>query len=291
MKNFYISDLDGTLLQDNATLSNFAKENILRLIDNDIKFTVASARGVEAIRNILDGIDLKVPVIEVNGAYISDLKTGKVRCVTEIPYIVKYELNYIFDLNSMNPIVSTYDGRRKKLCYIGAKNKGLEWFVNDRTRANDDRLCKIDNTLEVIDDRAVCYTMIDRKEKLQGLYNLLKQTYKDSLAVHLMENSYSPGWYWLSLYHKEATKASAINSLITKGNYGDHHVYTFGNEANDISMIKCGDTGIAVANATEELKGYADKIITSNSDDGVIKFILENEYGVEIEDSITESVT
>ena len=47
----------------------------------------------------------------------------------------------------------------------------------------------------------------------------------------------------------------------------------FGDQGNDASMVKCAGVGVAVANATDELKAVADYVTSSNDDDGVAEFI------------------
>ena len=69
----YISDLDGTLLRNDATLSDYSKTKIQQLVRNGVHFSVASARSVVAIQKIFDGVKFHLPVIEFNGAFISDL--------------------------------------------------------------------------------------------------------------------------------------------------------------------------------------------------------------------------
>ena len=64
MNTIYVSDLDGTLLRDDATLSAFSRNVLRELLRNDIPFTVASARNVTSIRAILAGLKLHLPVIE-----------------------------------------------------------------------------------------------------------------------------------------------------------------------------------------------------------------------------------
>ena len=93
MKNkLFISDLDGTLLNDNAMLSNFSLKNLNALIEKGLQFTVASARSVIAMQKILKGLKIKLPVIEFNGAFLSDLRTGKHVIVNEINPEIKYDL-------------------------------------------------------------------------------------------------------------------------------------------------------------------------------------------------------
>ena len=75
-KVFYISDLDGTLLRSDASLSSYSKSCLNEMIADGLQFTVASARSVVSMRHILDGLEISLPIIEFNGAFISDLKTG-----------------------------------------------------------------------------------------------------------------------------------------------------------------------------------------------------------------------
>src|SRR5690554_6856541 len=73
----YISDLDGTLLNGQAELSPVSRNLLKEMIADGLCFTVASARSVYSISQMLKGLSLNLPVIEFNGAFISDLETGR----------------------------------------------------------------------------------------------------------------------------------------------------------------------------------------------------------------------
>ena len=73
----YISDLDGTLLQGDATLSPYSRQLLNSLLQEGLPFTVASARSIVSMQPILKDVALSLPVIEFNGAFISDLATGR----------------------------------------------------------------------------------------------------------------------------------------------------------------------------------------------------------------------
>ena len=64
MNTVYVSDLDGTLLRSDATLSVFSRDTLTRLLSEGLLFTVASARSVASIRPILAGLKLPLPIIE-----------------------------------------------------------------------------------------------------------------------------------------------------------------------------------------------------------------------------------
>lgn len=76
--------------------------------------------------------------------------------------------------------------------------------------------------------------------------------------------------------HRNATKWNAINAVTARFKISTLDITAFGDDINDIEMLrKCG-IGIAVANALEEAKAAADYICDTNDNDGVAKWIEEN---------------
>jgi hypothetical protein len=66
-------------LRSDATLSDLARDGINRLPDAGVHLSLASARGTAGMRVLLDGVRLRLPVIELNGAFVSDLHSGPPR--------------------------------------------------------------------------------------------------------------------------------------------------------------------------------------------------------------------
>ena len=73
----YVTDLDGTLMRNNETLSEHTVQTINELVGRGMAFTFATARSIESARKITGGLKLKLPVITRNGAVLADNNTGK----------------------------------------------------------------------------------------------------------------------------------------------------------------------------------------------------------------------
>ncbi|MCO1604723.1 HAD-IIB family hydrolase [Desulfosporosinus nitroreducens] len=111
MRNgLYISDLDGTLLRNDATLSDYSKTKIQELVRNGVLFSVASARSVVAIQKIFVGVKLNLPVIEFNGAFISDLETGYHEFINEIDKSITSEILSLSSRQGCLPFISSFNG-------------------------------------------------------------------------------------------------------------------------------------------------------------------------------------
>ena len=78
MKTLYLSDLDGTLLRTDATLSRFSKRLLGGLIGRGMLFSYATARSFSSASVILRGLDLRLPAITYNGTFCVDAATGEV---------------------------------------------------------------------------------------------------------------------------------------------------------------------------------------------------------------------
>lgn len=71
----------------------------------------------------------------------------------------------------------------------------------------------------------------------------------------------------------EASKWTAISNLANKMNIKTENIIAFGDDTNDIEMIKNAGIGVAMGNADEQLKSIADFITDTNQNDGVAKFL------------------
>ena len=71
----------------------------------------------------------------------------------------------------------------------------------------------------------------------------------------------------------KATKGAAVLALGRRFGVMPSEIMTFGDSANDISMIEAAGVGVVMDNARAEIKEYADLIAPSNEDEGVAQII------------------
>jgi hydroxymethylpyrimidine pyrophosphatase-like HAD family hydrolase len=79
---------------------------------------------------------------------------------------------------------------------------------------------------------------------------------------------------WYKLSKKAATKEKAITELCRHLNISSSKIAAFGDDFNDIGMLKLCGAGLAMENAIDEVKKAADQVCASNENDGVAKWIL-----------------
>lgn len=276
MDALYISDLDGTLLTNKATLSDFSRNTLQGLLDDGIPFSVASARSVVAMQTILSGLTLKLPVIEFNGAFLSNLETGRHEIINSIEPQVVEDIYSLIVKSECLPLISTFNGTEDCVYYKEITNTGMHWYIDDRNTNKDRRFrCCEDLTLS-FKDQVVCLTIIGLPQVLSEIEASIQEHHGGMVETHLFENHYSPGWYWLTAHDRRATKDQAIQTMVQTYGLLEKDLVVFGDHINDIKIFKIAKEAIAVDNAVAELKRHATHIIGSNEEDSVVKYIYDH---------------
>ena len=162
MAQLYISDLDGTLLQDDATLSPFARQQLTSLIEAGVQITFATARSIVSASQILQGVPFRLPAICVNGTYISNFHTHKHLILNTISDSLTSGIFECICSHNLLPFVTTFNGVKECLYYSHTKNEGMDWYVRDRTRAQDHRLQQVSNFENALSERVIAFTTIHR---------------------------------------------------------------------------------------------------------------------------------
>ena len=274
MAGLYVSDLDGTLLRNDAGLSDFTRTELNRLIDEGLAFTVASARSVVTIREVLEGLRVRLPVIELNGAFVSDFATGEHLIINAIEEERAPELHEDIRAHGCAPILSCYDGHADRVYYDRPRNDGMAGYIRNRSEARDPRLRQVADLTDAFRDRVVCMTVIDSADVLRDLEATIAEKYDGDVVTHLFEEYYNQGWHWMTIHGREASKERAVRAMARYQGLEDGPLVVFGDQENDLCMFDVADWAVAVENAHPALKARADEVIGSNQSDSVVRFLV-----------------
>jgi hypothetical protein len=274
MPPVFISDLDGTLLRPDATLSPFARETLTHLLGEGLLFTVASARSHVSIRQILGDLPLTLPVIENNGAYLTNLRTGEHLHTCHMPPEVVEDVFDLGDARSLRPVASTTDGLTDHLLCQEVTNAGMDWYVAGRIHFQDERLRVVPDVRASLRGDVTMLTFIDRLEALAPLNELIRARFDGRVMMHFYENPYSPGWHWLTVQDGSVSKGEALRVLAEHAGFALEDVVAFGDAENDLAMFKVAGHAVATTGAVEATLAAADEIIGSCAEDAVVRWIL-----------------
>lgn len=238
----FITGLDDTLLDQDEVLNSFSKVELNRMIERGLKFTVSTKRTPASLLEPMRDVQLKLPVIAMDGAVLYDTRKNA--------YLRVY--------------VISPDTSQKLMHMIACEN--MCWYANVII---DDMLViyygdMVDDTnLEMVeelktspfrnyvkrplpsDEDVVYFMLLDKADKIDSFYHLLQaEGYTEELRVVTYPSDDYPGYAYIKIYNKNATKDNMIKYL--KQLTGLSDVVTFGTIPDQYDVLIREDDANAV---------------------------------------------
>jgi Cof subfamily protein (haloacid dehalogenase superfamily) len=276
----YVCDLDGTLLCSDGTLSDFSRRGLNRLLDSGVSMTLASARGTPAMRSLLAGVRLRLPVIELNGAFVSEFESGDHLVGNVLPRTEACAAVEAILETGNDPVVSAWDGRRDGVHFGSRTNESTRWYVEEKRAYGDPRLMPCDDLLGVAHGEEVAQiTTFAPDGEAVALAQRIRDRAGGGATVHSAANIYWPGWTEITVQHRAADKGAAIPLLLDACGASGAKVVACGDHLNDLSMFAAATHSIAPANAHSQVRSSATEVVGSNDEDGIVRYLLDRHIG------------
>lgn len=276
MKNqtLYISDLDGTLLNRNSTVSPHSIEKINYLLQKGMLFTIATARTPATVVPLLEQLQIDIPAVLMNGAVLYDIR--RKLYIRTNGFTDNSALRYIdlLEKRGLIPFVYRIDNNKLKVFH-----KPLTYDIQrefKRQRENTpykEFIPTINYSDELLDNPPLFLMVIDRFDKLQTAAAEINRAGKCSFFCY--RDIVDPEYGYLEIYPKGVSKAATAQQIIDK--LTPWEVVAFGDNLNDMPLFKIADRRYAPENAVDEVKQQATAIIADNDHDGVALF-LEKDF-------------
>ncbi len=275
MKTLYLTDLDGTLLNNKAEISERSAEIINELTHNGVLFSVATARTYATVTEMFEGILLPCPLVLMNGVTIYDPVKNKILKSNPIPEDVANKIIGAFRKYGVEPMLYFQNGEILDIYYCEPINDYQKEYVSQRVNCKTKRFIKSEKPAQ-IDGRSLVYIVsLDSYDKLKDIYDEIAMIPEARSMFY--RDTYSD-CYFLEIISVDVSKATGAKQV--KDIMGVDKIVAFGDNLNDIPLFEIADECYAVSNAEDELKAIATGVIGSNEEDAVAEFIYERfKYG------------
>ena len=270
------SDIDGTLLNGSRQLSATTIQTIRKITAAyDVYFILVSARMPMAMQAIYDELCLKTPIICYNGALIMESLAGGFDNQREICS------------HSIDPRIplSIFNHTLEHNLHFGLYSNN-SWFVSKNdvwTEREENNTCVkaviAHNMPGIISQLASAGEPIHKlmvmgsPVEIDLLINSISLESRNKITIYRSKETF------LEISPAQSSKAKACSLLLDYLNLKPEQAVAFGDNFNDMEMLRIVGTGVAMGNASEEVKRHADKIAPPNTEDGVA-FVLAEFFGI-----------
>jgi len=243
-----VTDLDGTLLRTDKTISEYSRATLARCHDAGIKVVYATGRGTSA--GLVAPARLFDGRITMNGA--TAMIGDNVIYGCKIPY------------QTACPVLVACDRRGMRIASESGDTHYANFNVSEKWRFISSVV--ISDFSRHDQDADKLYILDPTPEDIL----FIKEMIPDDL--YFVTTSDSNGFFGMIL-HRDATKARASEAFAKHWNVSMSETVAFGDDFNDIDMLISAGLGVAMENAADEVKSAADCICGANDDDGVAAWL------------------
>ena len=255
-------DLDGTLLTSDKKIFDEDKEYLSKLIDNGIKVVVSTGRDFFSAREFFDKED-RILYNTLSGNAIFD-SFGNEIYSNHLSYETVKKLstygidNFITHVNGYKDGYNTIMLRRPECETLKKYISRYHFPVNFKEELSQD-----EEYFSVI--------FVGSLEYVTEIMNKIKNDISD-LKFYIMPAT-TVDVYMLEIVHANISKFSALERIFKKYSISPEEVMAFGDEENDIEMLRSVGHGYIMKNARDSLKRGFNVTEFDNDNRGVVRTI------------------
>ena len=262
-------DVDGTLFDDDETITPRTRDAVRAAVAAGAKFVVATGRPPRWIRPIVDELGFAPMAVCANGAVVYDPANDRVVSARTLP------VDALAELAELALRVIPGAGLAVERIGRSAHDTATPQFVS--SPGYEHAWLNPDNTEVSIDDllSAPAIKLLIRQAGARSADMAAE------LAKHVGvegDITYSTNNGLVEIVPLGISKATGIEEIAKPLEIVSDQVVAFGDMPNDLPMLRWAGHGVAMGNAHPEVLAVADEVTARNSDDGVGR-VLERWWG------------
>ena len=269
----FISDLDGTLLDNTFQSDDSVLACISNVLATNNDFVIATGRSYYGIKT-LNFYKLPIYYIIMNGAIILD-RNKEIIYKRNIPKQIVQKINQRYPKDNIEYITATNTYMTiSKEEYLQNYQKWEMWRKKMIDNGNEKQLDFMlshfifNADISMIEDQVVKINMLELND----------DTYAEKTAYvaqinEIINNPFDKNV--LELTANDTTKYTAIKKLTEINNWDPKNIYVFGDGKNDCDMLRNFANSFAPSNASADAKNSANHILGNCTDKAIVNYINE----------------
>lgn len=263
-KPFLIAlDLDGTLLTDNKTISDYSKEMIQKAKAAGHIVCIATGRPFRSSSIYYEELQLTTPIVNFNGAYVHHPKNdqwGTYHTTLDLK-IVKEIIDVAEKHNIHNMLAEIIDD----VYFHYHDQKLLDVFSmgNPEVKIGDLRKNLGDDVTSIL-----IHAPEEHVDKIRGYLS-------DVHAEVVDHRRWAAPWHVIEIIKAGVNKAVGLKKIAEYYQIPPTQIIAFGDEDNDLEMLEYAGHGVAMGNAIDKVKTVANKATKTNEEDGVALYLKD----------------
>ncbi|MET3714058.1 Cof-type HAD-IIB family hydrolase [Pseudomonas sp. PvP001] len=255
-----LSDMDGTLLMPDHSLSPAVIEAVAQLRAAGVKFTLASSRPPRAMRQQIEALGIDLPTAAFNGGVLINADGSELQ-------------SHWVDREAVDICLALFAEHALDVWVFAddqwlARDRKAEYFPKELHALGYEPLIVEDFTPYL--DRV--HKMVATSGNFQLLVDLEQQL---QAPLHGKAIAARSQRYYLDITAVLANKGEALATLAERLGIELANTAVLGDGGNDVAMFKRAGFSVAMGQGEQVVREQADAVTASNAEDGVAQAIHE----------------
>lgn len=261
MKKIIFFDLDGTLLNDKKEILEESKIAIQKAKENGIQIVLCSGRQKSIVNPYRELADTGRYIICSNGAEIYDCVEKESLFLCEIEKDICF---YLYNLAIEKDFLIRCDTPYGR-------------YINDMKYYWLNEIELTENIEDFLYENKILQLTIGapNEKAINEIIELLKENRNVKIENKYCSHLNGQEMWLINVINTSVSKGNGIFGLCKYLKIDIKDSVGFGDDLNDLSMMKTVGFGVAMGNAHPEIKKLAQKVIGNNNESSIAKYIDE----------------
>ena len=259
-----VLDVDGTLHNSHREISEATKNALIEAQKRGKTIAIASGRSIAGIRQTASAISLEEYggyVIAYNGTTVINCKTGE--CIYNQTLPADLIAPVYEEAAKLQVGIMAYRDNAKEIIVAG----GVTDYVAADAAASRVTIRETDQFVKELNFPINKIFVSGEPNKMKEVERILQHKFGSVLNVFRSDP------YYVELLPKYTDKGVAVDKLVKYMDITKERVMCVGDSNNDLPMLRYAGMGVAMGNASDQIKEQADYVTDSNDEDGIVKVI------------------
>ncbi len=259
-----VLDVDGTLTGSNREISDRTRDALINAQKRGKTIAIASGRSIAGIRGVASKISLEEYggyVIAYNGTTVVNCKTGECIFNQVVPGDM---IQPVYDTaRELSVGIMAYHDAAKELIVAN----GVTSYVKADAEACQVSIREVEHFTKEVHMPINKIFVSGEPDHMKEVERIMQERFGSQLNVFRSDP------YYVELLPKYIDKGIAVDKLAKHLDVSKDRVICVGDSYNDLPMLRYAGLGVAMGNASQEIREQADYVTGTNDEDGIVTLI------------------
>jgi 5-amino-6-(5-phospho-D-ribitylamino)uracil phosphatase len=275
-------DLDGTLLSPHGSVTERTKSAVHQALSAGLLVCFATGRNWTESKTVLDAVAHYDTAVFVGGAMVIDTKQQLTLHRTVMQPQLAAEVCAFFESRGLAAL-ALQDTGTAGVDYLITANVPLDDAMLKWIRVTHAAVHRPEPNLgSYSHEHTIRVGIVGKPEKTATVERELRDQFGSRIVCHSV-NVLAFGVDVIEVFDPAVNKWEGVLHVARRHGIDRSQIIAIGDDVNDLPMIRNAGLGVAMGNARPEVRAAADRIIGTNEEEGLARFLEElvNEHEVQ----------